>query len=230
MKKKIPEYQATKIRPLIQLAARMVQKNPSIADNMDYLWASLVASVPALADKSICGGCDRSMKITLYEAGLCDALLVYAMAKEVNSRLRAGMEFTEANNVYLPGLDIRDVIKKRQTKCDYLGLIKQSEKMSGKGNWVLTTWTWRALKGEPFPKKVKYWEGKILGRSTEMTTLSGIFSAYERTVQIMLAKGITPKSDYRLDFANYDPKSWIEFGGLKNIKNEKECAQQTSLL
>ena len=124
MKKKQHEYQATKIRPIVQMAIRLAMKHPERAEDMEFIWGNLCALVPALADKSKCTSCDRSMKITVYEADLHDALLLFAMGKAVRDAMATGLSFTEANKVYMPGLKISPATLKRQTKCDYLGLIK----------------------------------------------------------------------------------------------------------
>lgn len=209
--KKPHEYQETKIRPIIQLVARMVQKDPSIADNMDYLWACLLESVPELKDRSKCGACNRSMKVTIYEADLHDGLLLLAMAREVRRNMAKGMSFTEANKVHIPTLTATQATLKRQTKCDYLGLVKQQDNWSGTGYWCLTSWAWKALRGEPIPKAAKYWEGRLLGRSKAMTTLSEMFENHRSIVEKIIAKRGVIKADHRAKFDNYKPSEWIDF-------------------
>jgi hypothetical protein len=202
------EYQATKIRPIVQLAARMVQKHPDMADNMDYLWTNVTRSVPGLGDKSKCGGCGRSMKITIYEADLHDALLILAMARKVRENLEKGIAFTDANKVHIPTLEATQATLKRQTKCDYLGLVKQPENWRGSGYWLLTGWAWKALRGEQIPKATKYWEGNLLGRSEATTTLSEMFERHRDLVKLALAKQKAVKADYRAKFEDYNPSDW----------------------
>lgn len=212
MKKKNEEYYATKIRPIMQLVARMVQKNPEMADNMDYLWACVVSSVDELKDSSKCGGCGRSMKISLYEADLLDALLIIKMADQVRKNMAEGMSFTEANKVHIPTLGAKQGILKRQTKCDYLGLIKQNDNWRYTGYWCLTSWAWKALRGEPIPKQVKYWEGHILGRSVALTTLSGMFQTHREQVDLAVKKRKAVRSDYKAEFMDYNPSEWAGYG------------------
>ena len=207
----VDEYQATKLRPIIQLVARLVQNHPDMADNTDYLWANLITSIPDLKDKSKCGACGRSMKVTIYEADLLDALLILAMAKEVRQNLKEdGISFTEANKVHIPTLGVSNATLKRQTKCDYLGLIKQPDNWRGSGYWLLTTWAWKALRGEEIPKAVKYWEGNLLGRSEATTTLTKMFKNHRDIVERAVAKKKAVKADYRVKFEDYDPSEWTE--------------------
>jgi hypothetical protein len=205
------EYQATKLRPLIQIVARLVQNHPEMADNTDYLWANLITAVPDLKDKSKCGACGRSMKISIYEADLLDALLILAMAKQVGRNLKEqAISFTEANKVHIPTLGETQGILKRQTKCDYLGLIKQPENWRGSGYWLLTTWALKAIRGDEIPKAVKYWEGNLLGRSQATTTLTKMFKNHRDIVERAIAMKKAVKADYRVKFDEYDPSEWTE--------------------
>lgn len=210
-KKHTHEYTATKIRPIMQIAARLVQKDPELANDMDKLWAFVQMAAPELKDQSVCGGCGRSMKVSLYEADLHDALLILAMGRVVRQNVRNGMSFTEANKVHIPTLVATQATLKRQTKCDYLGLIKQNENWSGTGYWCLTRWAWQALRGEPIHKAAKYWEGKLLGRSMATTTLTEMFENHRGLVQKALAKRASVKADYRARFEDYQPSEWISF-------------------
>ena len=209
--KQQPEYQANKIWPIIQLACRIVQNEPAILDDMPRFKSTLAVSVPQLRDKSKCVGCERSMKITVYEADLHDALLLLAMAKAVKENIRRGVKFTEANKVHLPTLNATNATIKRNTKCDYLGLVKQPKNWRGTGYWLLTRWAWKALRGEEIPKAVKYWEGQLLGRSEAKTTLSAMFNRHKELVQLAQAKKKAIKADYRAKFEDYDPSEWTDF-------------------
>lgn len=208
MTKRKPEYQATKIRPIVQIVANIVKENPKIAEDMDYLWATLSVNIPGLNEKSKCTGCGRSMKITIYEADLHDALLILAMARVVRENIQKGINFTDANKVHIPTLQATNATIKRQTKCDYLGLIKQPENWRGTGYWLLTRWAWKALRGEPIPKATKYWEGNLLGRSVHTTTLSEMFEKHKDLVQMAIAKQKAVKADYRAHFEDYKQSDW----------------------
>lgn len=206
------EYYSTKVRPLVQMVARMVQNNPKIADNMDLLWAQIQASADEFKDPSKCEGCGRSMKVSIYEADLLDALLILKMAQSVRNAMKEGKTFTEANKVHIPTLGATQGILKRQTKCDYLGLIKQNDNWRYTGYWCLTTWAWKALRGEEIPKAVKYWEGHILGRSKAKTTLGAMFHTHKVQVYNQLLKRKAIRSDYRANFEDYDPNEWGGYG------------------
>ncbi len=208
--KKTPEYLPSKIRPVVQIVARMVQNDPTLADDQDRLWATVRHNIPDLQDVSKCM-CGRSMKVSLYEADLHDALLILAMARVVRENVRKGMSFTEANKVHIPTLQATQATLKRQTKCDYLGLIKQQKNWSGTGFWCLTRWAWQALRGDPIPKAVKYWEGQLLGRSKAMTTLGEMFENHKELVRLALAKHKAVKADYRAKFEDYDRSEWVDF-------------------
>jgi len=210
-KKQKHEYQATKIWPIIQVAARIVQKDPAILDDTVRFKAILGASVPELRDHSQCTGCGRSMKITVYEADLHDALLILAMARQVRQNVKMGMSFTEANKVHIPTLAASHTTLKRQTKCDYLGLVKQNENWKGTGYWCLTGWAWKAIRGEEIPRAVKYWEGHLLGRGEETTTLDAMFQHHKDLVELALEKRKAVRADYRAKFADYDRTEWCEF-------------------
>lgn len=205
------EHQANKIWPIIKVACRIVQNEPAILDDEPRFKAMLAVSLPMLKDKTKCPGCDRSMKITIYEADLHDALLILAMARDVRENIRKGIKFTEANKVHIPTLSATQATLKRQTKCDYLGLIKQPDNWRGSGYWLLTRWAWKALRGEEIPKATKYWEGHLLGRSEAKTTLSAMFKRHKNLVQLAIAKKRAIKADYRSKFEDYDPSEWTDF-------------------
>ena len=151
-KKKDIKYHPGKIRPIIKVVARIVQENPKIADDVDYLMAVLRSSFPEITDRTQCPNCGTSMKIVVYTADLHDALLILAMARKVRQNRNAGMNFTDANKIHMPTLQVSNTTIKRQTKCDYLGLMKQPDTLRNTGYWVLTHWAWKALKGHSIPK------------------------------------------------------------------------------
>lgn len=210
MKKKlVEEYKESHVRAIVMLTAKLVKSDPSLADDINFLWASLIKTVgPKLGDKSKCPGCLRSMKITIYEADLLDALLILAMARQVRENIKNGMTFTEANKVHLPTLQATQGILKRQTKCDYLGLIKQNENWRGSGYWCLTHWAYKALRGERIPKAAKYWEGELLGRSEATVTLGEMFQSHTDLIKRAIAKRKAIKTDRRAEFEDYNPAEW----------------------
>lgn len=209
--KKEYEYQVSKVWPMIKVACRIVQHEPAILDDTARFKANLAVAVPELKDKTKCPGCDRNMKITVYEADLNDALLILAMAKEVRENLKKGLPFTEANKVHLPTLGASHSTIKRNTKCDYLGFVKQPDNWRGSGYWLLTRWAWKALRGEEVPRAVKYWEGQLLGRSDEVTTLNAMFQKHRDLIKLAIEKRKVIKADHRAIFEDYDPSEWNSY-------------------
>ena len=214
MKKTKPtEYYGGRIKNLVEMVVKTIQARPELVDNLPLLHACLTSNLEGYSKRDKCFNCKRSMKISVYTADLLDALLLLAMAKEVKKNLTKGIAFTEANKVHLPTLKTTNGITKRNTKCDYLGFLKQSENWRGSGYWLLTTWAWKALGGEKVPKSVKYWEGNLIGRSEELTTLSDMFRLHGDLVQSQIALRKAVRSDYRADFQDYNPGDWSETGG-----------------
>lgn len=211
--KKIQEHYGGRIKSLVEMVAELVARNPHLAEDKTLLHATIKANTDGYGVRETCFNCKRSMKITTYTADLLDGLLILAMAREVKNNLSTGIQFTEANKVHLPTLETTQGILKRNTKCDYLGLIKQPKNWRGSGYWVLTGWAWKALKGDEIPKSAKYWEGHMIGRSEEMTTLTEMFKTHGDIVDraIRLRKHV--RSDYRTNFKEYSPSDWSEFGG-----------------
>lgn len=214
--KKEQKYHPGKLKPIVQIIARTVQKRPETADNIDYLIACIGQQIPAVNDKTKCANCGTSMKIVEYTADLHDALLILAMARKVKENREKGMSFTEANKVHLPTLEVSNTTVKRQTKCDYLGLVKQPDSLRNTGYWVLTRWAWDALKGQPIPKSAYYWQGQMQGRSEETTTLSQMFKTHVDLVKKAIARRKEARSDYRGQIGDYDPSDWSNYYGVKD--------------
>lgn len=209
------EYHGGYIKNLVETVAKMVKTNPALADNFDYLHATLVSNFEGYGKRDKCFNCKRSMKVTVYTADLLDALLILGMAQVVQQQAQQ-LPFTEANKVHLPTLQLTQGILKRSTKCDYLGLIKQPENWRGSGYWLLTGWAWKALRGDQIPKSAKYWEGNLIGRSEELTTLGEMFRTHRDIVERAIAKRKVIKTDHRAKFDEYSPSEWSSFGGYIN--------------
>lgn len=214
-KEKHVEFYGGRIKPLVEAVAKLVAEHPDLGrqENFGRLHASLASGIEGYGKPSVCFNCKRSMKITEYEADLHDALLILAMAKAVKENMKNGLLFTEANKIHLPTLQASNATIKRQTKCDYLGLVKQPDNWRGSGHWVLTGWAWKALRGDPIPKSAKYWEGHMIGRSEETITLSEMFKKHRDLVERAIAKRSAIKADHRAQFNDYDPGEWSKYGG-----------------
>lgn len=212
-----------KIWPMCKIAVGLVRDNPELFKNEDLLKHRLFENIPELRDREHCANCGRGMKIQVYRADLHAALFLLAMARMVRQNVKDGMTFTEANMVHVPSLEVTNAISKHITHCDYLGLVKQSEKMRNTGYWSITSWGWKALRGERIPAYAKYWAGKLIGRAeTETVTLAQMFKVHRDLVERAIYLRGKARSDKRQFFSDYNPSEWSEIAGYvanENIDN-----------
>lgn len=187
-KKATQEYQASKVRPIVQIVARLVQKHPEMANNMDYLWTNVVQLVPELRDRTKCANCGESMAIYRYAVTYLDAKLVLAMAKVITERMHKGMAFTEANKVHLQR-EIKDfTLAARGNIVSKHGLIAKVMKKNKNGKlshdraagWAITRRGFQFLKGEPIPKMVKVFHNQIQEHFDETITIGEVLSGQSR--------------------------------------------------
>ena len=174
--KQVGEHRAGKIWPIIKIAARKVQEDPTILDDEQRFKAFLVSSIPELKDKMHCANCGESMAIYTYSVSYADARLLCAMANCITKKTKNGMTFTEANKTHLPS-EVNDyTLVSRQTIASKLGLIAKVLKGGGdkthdrKKGWSITTRGFDFLRGEPVPKSVKVFRSHIEERFEEKTT------------------------------------------------------------
>lgn len=220
MEKNEKQYQGGKIKTLVETVAMMLANDPTLIpanvdrNSIDFgrLHASLRLSLPGYGLKEDCYNCGRSMQITEYTADLHDGLLLFAMAKAVAKNVDAGMPFTEANKIHIPTLPTTDAIRHRTTKASYLNLVKQPEGIKNSGYWVITNWGWKTLRGEEIPRSVEYWEGKLIGRSEEMTTLAQMFKTHVQLVNKAIELKKSVAADYRAAVVDYQPRDWVKYG------------------
>lgn len=215
------EYYGGRIKPLIESVAKLVARDPALADDPERLH-SIIGSYGAQGnekakgyhDPSKCFNCGRSMKIQVYTAAVGHAMLLLAMAKAVREEVRKGVEFTKANRVHIDRLPISTSIKKQQSQAGYLGLIHQVAEGKHSGYWLITAWGWKALRGEGIPRAVKYWDKKLVERSVHMTTLGEMMQTHTDKIRKQLAFGKKVKGmDHRSEIADYNPIEWAEYGG-----------------
>lgn len=219
-KKQKTEYQKGKIWPIVKIALGLVRDNPELGKDEELLKAALRANVPELQDATKCANCGRGMKIQVYRADLHAALFLLAMAQAVRHNLTKGMTFTEANKVHVPSLPVTNGVSKHITHCDYLGLVKQAPELKGTGYWSITSWGWRALRGDKIPAYAKYWAGNMIGRAEDETvTLAGMFKVHKDLVERAIARSKSVRSDHRAAFVDYNPGEWSEIAGY--VKLEK---------
>lgn len=217
--KKEIEYQQGKIWPMCKIAVGLVRDNPELMHDEKMLKAVLLENIPELKDRAHCANCGRGMKIQVYRADLHAALFLLAMGQSVSYNLTKGMDFTEANKVHVPTLNVTNAISKHITHCDYLGFVKQSELLRGTGYWSITSWGWAALRGDNVPAYAKYWAGKLIGRSEETITLAQMFKVHKNLVDRALAMRKRVRSDHRAEFATYNASDWTEIAGY--VKQER---------
>lgn len=206
-----------RIRPIIAIAARMIQKDPTLLDDIDAmnpdnkLWRlrhELRVAIPALKDPAHCPNCDASMSEYVQTLDIHDVGLVQSIAYLVRMR-EDKMGFTEANKVRVSSENIHHTQKCRTTKCSKLGLIAKA----GNAEWSVTTRGWEAMRGMPVPKVRVTFRGQIIDRPEDVTTFAQIIGEYRSSQALKARKGKVLKHDHRRQFDDYDPSEWVEIAG-----------------
>lgn len=179
------EIQPGKIGSIIRFTLNIIRSNPDLLleENYELLKAHLRRNIPELSNREVCPNCDASMIGYTFVFDAYNAYLLMKMAEVVQSRLDAGLTFTEANKVHVPTLKTSHAIKCRTTQASKLGLIVQDRKESGHrigGTWIITRRGWKALRGENVPKQVSVWRGKIEERCSDVTTIREALTHHRR--------------------------------------------------
>lgn len=177
------------------------------------IWEIAHDVIPESRDKSRCMNCDANMEMKVHTADMHTGILLTRMAQVIRENMRKGMTFTEANRVHIPTLQASDATRHRCTAAYYLGFLVQPREWSGSGHWLITSWGWAALRGEPVNKTAKWFRGELVERGEEKTTLAEMFRTHRDKVERAIAKGRAVKSDMRADVSGYDPIQWVGFGG-----------------
>lgn len=207
-----------KIRPILQMAARMIKNDPTLLDDLDApnkddqlkrLRAQLRVSIPELGDSSTCPNCGASMAEYADTLDINDALLLYSMAKIVRDRVRKGIPFTEANRIRVSSEPIHHTQKCRTTKCSKLGLIARA----GHAHWSITTRGYDALRGTAVPKVRVTFRGQILERPAETITFAEVFYEHTQKMKFKQSNGKATKDDKRSEFADYSQTDWVHING-----------------
>lgn len=219
--KKEIEYKPGNIKRLVESVAKYAAEHPEKvleqvkAGDFRELHVTIQTSgqFPGYGNRAECFNCGHHMKIAVYTAGVIEALLVLKMAQSVRDQIRKGVPFTEANRVHVPTLATSDGIRHAITRASYLGLVAQPPKTRNSGYWVITSWGWAALRGDPIARTAKYWRGKLLERSAETTTLGEMFRTHTELVERALARRKAVENDYRADVRLYQPTEWVQYAG-----------------
>lgn len=199
---------------MTQIAARLVQARPELADNRDYLRATMVNQIPRLKDIERCPNCDASMMEYIFEFDCLDAVMLLNMGKEVKRRMGL-MDFTIANQVRVQELEnVTYAMKSRTTQMSKLGLITQLREKGKRvpGVWVITSRGFAALKGLRVPKSVKVWRNRIESRTDETITISEAFNSHKIKVEELIKNNKQPKVDHREQFKGYRAMDWYKVG------------------
>jgi hypothetical protein len=215
-------YHPQKLKPLVRIIARAIEKNPALLRDIDdpdkplaYLHAQLRELIPGFNDEKTCLNCGASMAQYTETLDVNDALLLINTAKHVRAALGAGQNFTEANKVRISSADgISHTQKCRTTKCSKLGLIAKA----GGSQWAITTRGFEALAGKPVPKTRVTFRGKIVERQEELTTFREVFAEHRAKIEAYAKRGKTSRYDYRTETALYDPSEWYEINGYASGK------------
>lgn len=220
MKKAKPKvYFPGKLPKLWEHLVMLHSKNPAAFADPEMLRSTVAQSWHALKDKEHCPNCAAGMIQNVYTADLHTGLLLYKAAQEVQLAVKKGKPFTEANLVHVPTLVHSQGATEATTKnvaiSQYLNFMHQPDSKKRTGFYVITTWGWKALAGEPVPKWVKVWRGEIVERSTETTTLKQMFQTHRDRVQKSVAMRRRIEADYTEDVRDYDPIEWRDFGGYQ---------------
>ncbi len=214
-------YNPGKIKPIIQIVARILENDSSLHKDYDRLLATVFINIPELKDKERCANCDASMAQYEYNIDVLDVALVIAMGENVRQGIEEGKEFTEANKIYIPTLQVSDAVRHRTTKCSKLGLVAKN-KTDGKdtrGIWVITRRGFEALKGEEIPARTIVWRGKIIDRSETQTTFETVRKKYIIRIQDYKRRNRNAQiDDYRDTMGAYDKNEWVEISGYQEGK------------
>jgi len=204
-------YRSGKIGSIVRLTASIIKADPSLVDDFDRLKATLIVNMPELTEKSHCINCGASMKEYDIRFDYWQAILLLRMAEQVRTRQRSGMDFTIANQVRVPELDISLTAKCKTTQASKLGLVVQLRNINKHkvpGVWVITRRGWEALRGNRVPAKVTVFREEITERDNSTITLAEALQSHYGN----LNKSKTPNSDdFRNCLDSYKPEEWVGF-------------------
>jgi hypothetical protein len=129
------------------------------------------------------------MAIYEHQIDTLDALLLLGMGKIVGERVKAGMDFTEANKVHLQSkLNTYYSVPSRSTWCSKLGLIAHATRKAKDGKrvrdqkmgWCITDRGFAFLAGKPIPARVQTFRNRITQHFEATTTISQVVQASDQ--------------------------------------------------
>jgi hypothetical protein len=177
--------------------------------------------------KTTCPTCGGNTTEYIYRFDVLDAVLLLAMAREVQNRKTGRMKefsFTVQNRVHVPSLEALSLaVRCRTTMCSKLGLIAKAPSVdTGRqepGYWLITARGWAALRGELVPASVAVFRKQITERPDEKITISEAFKVNNDNLQAAIARKIKNGTihkarivSYRMIEEQYHPEEWVEYG------------------
>ena len=184
----------------------------------EYLREMVHRKFPALKDRTRCANCGASMMEYVFTFDAHKGALLFAMAKNVRSRIENGESFTDANRVHVPSLRTSHTVKCQTTQASKLGLVAKAKNSEGKqvaGTWVITERGWKALAGEPVPKQVRVFRGEIEERTDETATIGDAFKSYRARISALVVKGKKVRTDLTAEFEGYTTEDWRDIFVVK---------------
>lgn len=130
-------------------------------------------------DKEHCINCGALMRQYTFRHTKLSCSLLRKMANEVEASMAKGKSFSEANIVHIPSTrTLTSNEADAKTILRYLGLIAKykKDKSQVKGMWVITSWGWSFLRGEPVLDEVTVWRKVIVERSQSTVTMREVFA------------------------------------------------------
>ena len=177
-------YHNGKIGAIVKYLMGMIKKDPSLVDDFEKVRTYLYLAIPELCDRSKCVNCGSSMEQYTYTFDHHDAELLISIGKDVISCIKdKGRSFTDANQVKVRALPIKDTLMAHTVVLSKLGLIAPL-RLSGtsriiKGFWVITRNGWKALRGEQFYSKIRIFRDSVDSKFEDVTTIKETIYSYE---------------------------------------------------
>lgn len=206
------QYNPGKITPIIKVIASILREETHLFEDYDKLIERVKETIPELDNKKRCPNCTASMVQYAYNVDVMDVSLVIGMANQIRKIKKTGIDFTEANKIHIPTLQVSDAVRHRTTKCAKLGLVAKHKK-DGKhtgGMWVITRRGFEALRGLDIPTGVIAWRGKTIEQAEETTTFAKVITGYRLKVKV------GKEEQHHKEVVKYNQNEWIDFAGYNN--------------
>lgn len=193
------EFNAGKLPKLWDFLVELHKTSPeAFQSDGQYLRAIVAQRWKLLDQKSICPNCSASMAQYKVSVNYKHATLLRAMAYEVDSKRRKGLEFTDANKTHVQSqLDVDYATKSCTSMCRQLGLIAKVMKdgvHDQEAGWAITRRGWAFLQNQPVPKSVIVFRNEIIDRTEETTTIQ----------EVLAEKGDDYNRDFFVQVAGYE--------------------------